>query len=688
MVNLDNVLPHMLSNEPNAVAMYFTGTEAEGWYYPNIELAKILPADIDARDQDFYKVATPAQDTKKATEWTGVYDDPAGNGLMITASHPIYTTSGTFSGVISMDVALNSIAKNIESYSPIESSYAFLIDQNGKAIALPEQGYKDMLGRGQKKDEFGADLKNVQGDLGAVLQSMRAGKNGFTPAKAGKDNVYISYATIDGTPFRMGIVARQDAVLKVVGDLRSQVQSSTNQTVYLQILPFGIVIMAVVWWLGFIYIGRITEPIKQLTDKTTRISGGDLDVEPATVHTQNEIGLLAASFNHMVTDLRASRHKIEEQNKALLHTEQTRLKASINSLNVGFIMTDTHHQVIVMNGVAERLLRTLSRQSEQPQAAKQSWTVNQISAVFDDSFDFTANFERALSGGKPAEQPEVELHERILHVFMAPIQDDTDGAKRYLGVVVLIEDITEAKMLERSKDDFFSIASHELRTPLTAIRGNSSLIQQIYAKKLKDPDFNSMVNDIHGASVRLINIVNDFLDATRLEQGRIAFNNQPVPIAEIAHAVGTDMHTVADDKHTQIIISKSTDDAPPILADKDRVKQIMYNLLGNALKFTDHGTITIAAEVQGAMLKVLISDTGPGISEANQTMLFHKFQQGANGFLTRESRGTGLGLYISKLLSEQMGGTIALEHSEPGKGTTFSFSLPLANAASEKPKNA
>jgi len=117
---------------------------------------------------------------------------------------------------------------------------------------------------------------------------------------------------------------------------------------------------------------------------------------------------------------------------------------------------------------------------------------------------------------------------------------------------------------------------------------------------------------------------------------------------------------------------------PAVYADKNRVKQIIYNLLGNAMKFTEHGTITIDARIQGKKLKILIVDTGPGISAAEQRLLFHKFQQSTNNFTTRESRGTGLGLYISKLLSEQMGGRISLDHSEPGKGSTFAFTLPIA----------
>src|SRR6185369_1336770 len=166
-------------------------------------------------------------------------------------------------------------------------------------------------------------------------------------AKAGNEKLYVAYGAIKDTPFSLGIVAKQSAVLKVVNDLQIQVQNSTRKAVYYQILPFGVMITLVIWLFGFVYIRRITDPIKQLTDNTTRISSGDLNVEPAEVKTDNEIGQLAKSFNHMVGDLRKSRRKIEEQNQQLLHNEQTRLRASINSLNVGFIMTDNQDDVFM-----------------------------------------------------------------------------------------------------------------------------------------------------------------------------------------------------------------------------------------------------------------------------------------------------------------------------------------------------
>jgi two-component system sensor histidine kinase EvgS len=247
---------------------------------------------------------------------------------------------------------------------------------------------------------------------------------------------------------------------------------------------------------------------------------------------------------------------------------------------------------------------------------------------------------------------------------------------------MLLEDITEAKLLERSRDEFFSIASHELRTPLTAIRGNASIINDYYLDAMDNKELRSLIGDIHESSVRLIAIVNDFLEASRLEQGKMVFQLAPFSIDDVIREVVHDMkHLLAEKQINLVFASDETTEPLTVWADAERTKQIIYNLVGNAEKFTHHGSITIHIEPTPHTVKILVSDTGSGISPENQHLLFHKFQQASNSLWTRDSsKGTGLGLYISKLLAESMDGHMQLECSELGQGSTFSFTLPLATS--------
>jgi len=265
------------------------------------------------------------------------------------------------------------------------------------------------------------------------------------------------------------------------------------------------------------------------------------------------------------------------------------------------------------------------------------------------------------------------------HVSTAPVISAHDDSVE--GVVVLVEDITEAKIVERSKQEFFSIASHELRTPLTAIRGNTRMIQEFYPEHLKDDGLREMIEDIHTSSIRLIEIVNDFLDASSLEQGKIKFDMQDFAIDEIIEKVTDEMSSVAASKKLSLETDGTLSQLPRVHGDANRIKQVVYNLVGNAMKFTEHGSIKISADVNEAeaMVTIRVTDTGPGITPEGQQLLFHKFQQTNESLHTRDAtRGTGLGLYISKLIVEEMGGTMQLDKSEPGKGSTFSFTIPTA----------
>ena len=223
------------------------------------------------------------------------------------------------------------------------------------------------------------------------------------------------------------------------------------------------------------------------------------------------------------------------------------------------------------------------------------------------------------------------------------------------------------------KNEFFSIASHELRTPLGAIRGNSSMLLEIYGSK-NDNDFTTITSDIHEASVRLIRLVTNFLEAARLEKGKIPLAITSFPLSDTVSGVVHEMQGLAAEKKIYIK-SDIPKNLPMVDADLDRVKQVIYNLVGNAAKFTETGGITITARAESQLVKILITDTGRGISPEGQKALFKRFQQTQ---ADDAGKGSGLGLYISKMLVGLMGGQIRIESSTVGKGTVLGFTLPAS----------
>jgi len=370
-----------------------------------------------------------------------------------------------------------------------------------------------------------------------------------------------------------------------------------------------------------------------------------------------------------VTKERAVKADIERQiveRTEELHQEQTKLKTSIESLSVGFVMIDADNNVLMSNEAVNQIIGT----------SAEGWSLPGLAGRFTHGFDLEAACAEVRQTHKRRYFEKVPVAEKIVRVFIAPVAYRHDA----VGLVVLLEDVTEQEVLNRSKDEFFSIASHELRTPLTAIRGNTSMILGFYKEQLKDKELKEMVYDIHESSTRLIDVVNDFLDVSRLEQGKVSYNIEEVALEEVVETVIYEMRAVLREKHLSLDFNHKTLSAlPKVWVDKNRLKQVIYNLVGNAAKFTEKGSITLHAEVVKDHIKVLVTDTGRGISPEGQKLLFHKFQQAGESLLTRDTtRGTGLGLYISKMMIVAMGGSMALEYSEIGKGTTFSFTIPVA----------
>jgi signal transduction histidine kinase len=293
-------------------------------------------------------------------------------------------------------------------------------------------------------------------------------------------------------------------------------------------------------------------------------------------------------------------------------------------------------------------------------------------------FNIKKAIDACVSKGIASNHDNLQYGIKSLRTFIAPVFSDSKG-KESLGAVILVEDISEAKAVERSRDEFFSIASHELRTPLTAIRGNTRMIIDYYGDQLKDPMLAEMVDDIHSSSIRLITIVNDFLDTSRLEQGKINFEFTSFSINELVKDISQEFKAGEINPNLYVKIDSPVK-LPLVLADRDRLKQTIINMVGNAFKFTDEGGVTVTLRADAKKMSIEVSDTGKGIPLESQNLLFRKFQQASNNILTRDStRSTGLGLYISKLLVEGMNGKIYLKSSKVGKGSVFAIEIPISS---------
>ena len=366
--------------------------------------------------------------------------------------------------------------------------------------------------------------------------------------------------------------------------------------------------------------------------------------------------------------------KVEERTEEL-RLEQARLRASLNGIESGLLMTFSEDEEVIYNPAFTHIF-DLSPTDKRLKKIKSKDMLLLIQSLLKDGYDLKSSVDKCQNKSEVFRAEGIEYQNKLLSIIGAPIY--SSDTRRVFGCVIVIEDKTEALMLERSKDEFISIASHELRTPLTAIRGNASMLVNMYGDQLPDGDIKEMVSDIKNASVRLIGIVNQFLSTSRLEQKRAVFNLVSVDIAHSLESCVKELDELAREKNLKLTLDVPKN-LPRVLADEARTAEIVINVVGNAIKYTNQGSITIIARENDGFVEVDVVDTGIGIDPKNQGLLFHKFQQTTSNILTRDdSRSTGLGLYITKLLTEQMGGKIFLKSSELGKGSVFTFSLPIA----------
>lgn len=243
---------------------------------------------------------------------------------------------------------------------------------------------------------------------------------------------------------------------------------------------------------------------------------------------------------------------------------------------------------------------------------------------------------------------------------------------------LLAEANQKLKALDQIKNDFVSVASHELRTPMTAIRSYAWMALHRADVPLSKT-VEKYVARILISTERLINLVNDMLNVSRIESGKIQINPEPVDLSLLIKDIIDEVYySKSDEKKLQFIVLEKP--IPKVLADSEKLRQVFLNLVGNSLKFTpDGGKITFSFFTDGKTVEISVSDTGVGISREDLSKLFHKFGRLDNSYTaTATSGGTGLGLYISKNLVELMHGSIRARSEGANKGTIFTVSLPVA----------
>ncbi|MBA2708600.1 MAG: HAMP domain-containing protein [Gemmatimonadaceae bacterium] len=390
---------------------------------------------------------------------------------------------------------------------------------------------------------------------------------------------------------------------------------------------------------GWLIARSITEPIRELTAVTRDLAAGNLSTRPA---------LLAVGE---VRDLSTAVHRLAEQLGArmtALQAEDELLTALIESLNEGVVAVGNREQVLRINAAGRDLLRVTDAVPFPTARLPRLWQLQHA-------------IDNALRG-TTTDAAEVTLGDSTLSLTARPLEGG--------GAVLALFDLTRIRKLEMVRRDFVANVSHELRTPLTVIGGFAETLAE------DDPAPESrrqFAATIRTHTERMQRIVDDLLDLSRLEAGRWMPEVSDIDMNVMVRETLASVEAAASDKPLALEIALEKD-ATRVVADRTAIRQILLNLLENAVRHTSSGSVTVFARREGAGVWVGVRDTGPGIGAEHLPRIFERFYRVDSG-RARDSGGTGLGLAIVKHLVETHGGRLDA-HSQVGKGTSIAAFFP------------
>lgn len=279
-----------------------------------------------------------------------------------------------------------------------------------------------------------------------------------------------------------------------------------------------------------------------------------------------------------------------------------------------------------------------------------------------------------------------DFEKEMLRKFSENAGIALENSRLYKNLNDAKNDLTEAyenlMVINKMKDEFLTVASHELRTPMTIVKSYLWMLEQQKAGKLKKKQLEYLEKAIKGTQ-RMINLINDMLNISKFEQDKVFFNMQQVDICELLKEIVSSFEIKINGKGIYLKFDESCSDIF-VDIDKEKMRDVIMNLIDNSIKFTEKGGIELIVEEESDAIIISVKDTGSGISADDLPKLFHKFGRIDNSYtIASDTGGTGLGLYIAKLYVEGMGGKIWATSKGPGQGSTFLISIPKSEIKSK-----
>lgn len=520
---LDPLAWSTLRLDKDAASVYLSTEDQVTRMYPKLDLSH-LPSDFRITEFFFYSNARPDKNPERNTTWSRVYDDLAGQGLLVSAIAPVYTNTDAFIGIVGIDFKLSDLAKRIESINFGAVSYSFLIDGSGRAIAFPAQAYRDVLDREPAAGEFGTDLNLVDGPFTELFMAMRNAEQGFTRIVTDTMDKYVAYSPVEGTDWSLGTVIAADVVFESVAPMHAQMVRESKHFVVTRLLPFSLLILVVVTLIGFFLTYRFLAPLRQLTEAAHDIGRQNWDT-PLPTDDPNEVGLLAKTIRGMADQLRDLINNLEQRvetrtselQSALNDRErlEKRFRLAFQSTPIGMGLVESDGEIIDANPALTKMLGAADVGSSslgtlldlvvnEERDLMQAF-LGELSELDDD--DSTRLFDCELCDGQIIKA----------NLTMTPVRNDGEALDYF---VLHVHDVTETHLLTRrletqaNYDDLTGLLNRrafdlELEDAYTAAENGKPPSYLLYA----DLDQFKVVNDTsgHTAGDELLKRVSDLM---------------------------------------------------------------------------------------------------------------------------------------------------------------------------------
>jgi PAS domain S-box len=398
----------------------------------------------------------------------------------------------------------------------------------------------------------------------------------------------------------------------------------------------------------------LTRPVNELISASREISRGNYSMR-VKVKQGDELGQLAGTFNDMATELEASMADLKDKN--------LKFDTIMNSMTNGFIAIDNTHRIILINAIACQFLGLTYEEGIIGKNLIEVIRNNQINSLFKQTVEKNTSSMYEINISVP--------EEKIFRIYANPIKSQ-ENPDENSGAIISIMDITNVKKLEQIRTDFVSNVTHELKTPLTSIRG---FVETLRGGAINDSEVaDKFLEIIDIEAERLYMLINDILQLSEIETKQKDTNIGRYDLKSIVEDVISILQVTADKKN--ISISYEVEESLTIRANRDRIKQMLINLIDNAIKYnSENGSVFVKAIKAEGRTIIMVKDTGIGMERQHLPRIFERFYRVDKG-RSRSMGGTGLGLSIVKHIVNLYNGDISVE-SEPGKGTEFTVQLPF-----------